>query len=51
MGATLPFVDIEVAVDVAAGPGTLRRSDGTSGLGDAMPRVRQKAHGAAGRLR
>jgi hypothetical protein len=36
MSATLPFVDMEVAADVAAGPGTVRRSDSASGLGDAI---------------
>jgi hypothetical protein len=36
MSATIPLVDMEVSADVAAGPGTIRRSDSASGLGDVI---------------
>jgi hypothetical protein len=36
MSATIPLVDMEVSADVAAGPGTIRRRDSESGLGDVI---------------
>lgn len=36
MSATIPLVDMEVSADVAAGPGTIRRRDSASGLGDVV---------------